>query len=177
MLGDGGQSTRLSLIVCRSMSDRRVCSSAWIYAHALELTFAGYGPRRAGAKRITPTVPVSTAPMSVTSSEDREIRRLPWSRSWLDRWAWHLVICSTDVSLQSGRNVRFGVDPQIVGLREIERRIYLGNIIHKGEHFPGDRTAPTLGCGSGEAWGQRLGNLAAHPGTTAEHAGGTGIRR
>ena len=64
------------------------------YARALEPTFAGYGRRRAGAKRITPIVPASTGPMLATSSEGGGTRRSQWSRSWPNRLGPRRAICS-----------------------------------------------------------------------------------
>ena len=83
----------MSLIVCRSIGDRRVFIRAWIYAHALEPTFAAYGPKKAGARRTMPTAPVSTGLTSAISNAGAETPQLQWSRSWRHRWASKLENC------------------------------------------------------------------------------------
>ena len=63
----------------------------------------------------------------------------------------------------------------------LSNRIYLGQMVHKGEYFAGEHPAiipqRPVGRGAGQAQGQCLGDLAASEEPAAKPAGGTGVRR
>lgn len=76
----------MSLIVCRSIGDSGVVASAWISALALVRTYASFVRPKAGARRIMPIAPVSTAPMSAISNVGSGTRQLRLSKSWQSHW-------------------------------------------------------------------------------------------
>ena len=96
MLGSGRQSTRLSLIVCRSIVDTRVFNWAWISPSVWGRMFAAFVKRRAGARKPLPMKPASTAPMSVISSVGHGIRQSLSSRSWQSRLGCPQESCSIE---------------------------------------------------------------------------------